>query len=129
MISPATCISQHGGYLLSNIFLPQIPPKHDWCDWHAGFILKNIVFPILFAKISNTSHCKQCLLAWQAGWAQASPRELPRNSSTACLEDFSMADVATLQKAVEKYEKFWPRHLILQKIEALGFPRRVEICG
>ena len=52
------------------------------------------------------------LAAWQAGWAQASPRELPRNSSTACLEDFSMADVATLQKAVEKYEKFWPRHLI-----------------
>lgn len=28
-------------------FLPQIPPKHDWCDWHAGFVSKNIFFPYL----------------------------------------------------------------------------------
>ena len=52
-------------------FLPQIPPKHDWCDWHAGFVLKNMFFPIPFAKISNISHCEQC---WRHGkpWAQAS---------------------------------------------------------
>lgn len=25
-------------------FLPQIPPKHDWCDWHAGFVLKTRFF-------------------------------------------------------------------------------------
>lgn len=47
MISPATCISQHGGYLVSSIFCHRSLQKHDWCEWHAGFVSNNIFFPYL----------------------------------------------------------------------------------
>ena len=40
-----------------------------------------------------------------------------------------MADVAILQKAVEKYEKFWPRHLNASLIEALGFRAGLKSVG